>query len=573
MTADKTMRKSIAGPSARAEENLQPKHWAVRNRVPLALLGAWTCLAALLFALDFADRAAGFVALWVMGFSCAIVALVLWEAQMRERQRSEEALRQSERLFKLIAETIDEVFWMNDAELQKVLYISPAYERVWGRPRSEAYAHPKAFLDAVHPDDKEKTFAMLAGLQTGLPFELEFRIVRPDGTVASIRDQAFPVRNESGELECYVGIAQDITERKLVEAQVRRSNEELSASVWKLEMKGIQETILSEMRTFLQACTSTLEMGPVIAHSLRMLLPGSEGTLFLLSPSKTDLEAAVSWRDGPEQPDENAFPPDACWALRTGRLHLVDDLKSGLLCLHLGHSAATAHACMPLTANSEVLGLLHIQSRPAAGPVEAREMIAVLEGISSMLSELLSLSISNLRLGETLRTQAIRDPLTGLFNRRYMEETLQREIHRATRNQKQVSIVMADIDHFKAFNDLHGHAAGDVVLTGLAAFLRSQMRVFDIPCRYGGEEFTLVFIESSLEDTIIRCNELREQLKELKFRYAGQEVGPVSLSLGVSVYPANGPKVEDLLRAADAALYQAKQTGRDRVVPAGCERT
>ena len=106
------------------------------------------------------------------------------------------------------------------------------------------------------------------------------------------------------------------------------------------------------------------------------------------------------------------------------------------------------------------------------------------------------------------------------------------------------------------------------MLTGLAGFLRTQMRGVDIPCRYGGEEFTLVFIESSLEDTVVKCNELKEKVKELKFRYAGQEIGPVSLSLGVSAYPANGPKVEDLLRAADAALYQAKQTGRDRVVPA-----
>ena len=134
-----------------------------------------------------------------------------------ERKRAEAALRESEQRFKLIAETIDDVFWINDAELTKIIYVSPAYERIWGRPRNQAYEDPKSFLAAMHPDDQARVAAMMASLQSGLPFELEFRIVRPDGTVVSILDRAFPVRDEAGTLECYVGIAQDITERKRME--------------------------------------------------------------------------------------------------------------------------------------------------------------------------------------------------------------------------------------------------------------------------------------------------------------------------------------------------------------------
>jgi PAS domain S-box-containing protein len=164
-----------------------------------------------------------------------IIALVGVARDIAESKRAEEALRDSERRFKLIAETIDEVFWMNDPELRKVLYVSPAYERIWGRPRSEVYENPRSFLDAIHPDDREETFASLAGLQTGQPFELGFRIVRPDGSVASIWDQAFPVRDAAGKLECYVGIARDISERKRMEDTIRSRSEELARSNEELE--------------------------------------------------------------------------------------------------------------------------------------------------------------------------------------------------------------------------------------------------------------------------------------------------------------------------------------------------
>jgi diguanylate cyclase (GGDEF)-like protein len=247
---------------------------------------------------------------------------------------------------------------------------------------------------------------------------------------------------------------------------------------------------------------------------------------------------------------------------------VVDDLKCSLICPHLKHLPAATYACLPLMAKGDVIGLLHLRGRPATARAEALGMIADLREMSSQLSELLSLSISNLRLSESLSIQSIRDPLTGLFNRRYMEETLQREIYRASRKQHEIGVVMADIDHFKRFNDLHGHAAGDLVLTQLAGLLKTRLRGTDIACRYGGEEFVFVFIESSLEDTVARASELKEEVKGLRLSYEGQEIGPIALSMGVSAYPASGNRPEELLRAADAALYRAKQAGRDRVVSA-----
>ena len=152
-----------------------------------------------------------------------------------ERKRLDEARRESERRFRLITETIDDVFWISDPELRKILYVSPAYERIWGRPTDQVYEDPSSFLAAIHPDDGAKVYAGLARMKSGVAFELEFRIVRPDGTVAWIWEQAFPVRDATGKLECYIGIAQDITERKAMEEAIRVHSEKLARSNEELE--------------------------------------------------------------------------------------------------------------------------------------------------------------------------------------------------------------------------------------------------------------------------------------------------------------------------------------------------
>jgi|GEM_PF-2091178 len=167
---------------------------------------------------------------------------------------------------------------------------------------------------------------------------------------------------------------------------------------------------------------------------------------------------------------------------------------------------------------------------------------------------------------EQLQQQAIRDPLTGLFNRRYLEESLQREIHRACRQQNSVGIIMLDIDRFKGFNDSFGHEAGDFVLQRLSGFLQDNLRSSDIVCRYGGEEFTVILPDASLENTIARAEQLREGIKQLRLDYQGRSLGQITLSLGVSCFPHNGGTPKELLRNADKALYQAKMTGRDCAV-------
>ena len=178
-----------------------------------------------------------------------------------------------------------------------------------------------------------------------------------------------------------------------------------------------------------------------------------------------------------------------------------------------------------------------------------------------------ALFIINLRLRQTLKREAIRDPLTGLYNRRHMEASLEREAHRAERLHTPVGLVMLDVDHFKLFNDTYGHEAGDIVLKELGNLLRSSIRGEDIACRYGGEEFLLILPDASLESVMERAEEIRKKTKDLRIAYQNEELS-VTISAGVAMLPNHGPSIDDALKAADEALYHAKAEGRDQVATA-----
>ncbi|MBI4796192.1 MAG: GGDEF domain-containing protein, partial [Deltaproteobacteria bacterium] len=180
----------------------------------------------------------------------------------------------------------------------------------------------------------------------------------------------------------------------------------------------------------------------------------------------------------------------------------------------------------------------------------------------------IALSLANLNLKNFLLQQAIRDPLTGLFNRRYMEETLEREIFRVMRKDAPLGIIMLDVDSFKNHNDSLGHEAGDMLLQAMGSFLRSNIRREDVACRYGGDEFVLILPEASLEVTRQRAEKLRQEVQRFQVDYRGQPLGSLTISVGVALFPTHGERGEAVLKAADAALYRAKEGGRNRVVTA-----
>ena len=264
--------------------------------------------------------------------------------------------------------------------------------------------------------------------------------------------------------------------------------------------------------------------------------------------------------DGPL--GESIFSMEDCWALRRGQVHEIAEPQTGLLCRHFVEQPATGYLCVPLTVQGETLGVFCLVGAPTK---RSQHQVSQMQ-LAVTVSEAIKLSLSNLKLREELRAEAIHDPLTGLFNRRYLEETLPRELHRARRAHAPLCVAMLDLDDFKRFNDTYGHDAGDSLLRELGRLLLGKLRKSDISCRYGGEEFVLVLPDSALADAKQRIEQIRSQIKELRIPHGDQVLRALTVSAGVAQADDHTANPGELLRAADTALYAAKNAGRDRVV-------
>ena len=349
-----------------------------------------------------------------------------------------------------------------------------------------------------------------------------------------------------------------------VMAAEREARHALAGRVDTLVAERTREVeLLRQLSELLQACATPDEAHAVMGQLCGRLFRDASGAVLVTPASRDGLWAVAVWGP-PLAGGRQRFQLDDCWALRRGRVYRVDDPGSSPACPHLGEPTPPAFVCVPLAAQGETLGLftLAVPAGTAAngGLGDGQVRLAV------TVAEQFALALANVRLRETLRGQSIRDPLTGLFNRRYMEETLDRELSRAERGRQPLSVVLLDIDRFKHFNDTFGHEAGDMVLAGLGTLLRSACRAGDVACRYGGEEFVLILPEASLQDARRRAEEIREAIRGLQVTHGGRPLEAVRCSMGVAAYPEHGEVGGALLRAADAALYRAKREGRDQVV-------
>lgn len=354
-----------------------------------------------------------------------------------------------------------------------------------------------------------------------------------------------------------------VSERKQIESTLQKINSRLVLHAEKLAQHNAKMTRLNEMRDLLQSCITVEEAYIIIGQLGQHLFSEESGAVYMINNSQSILEAVVSWGNLSEQ---DTFKLDECWALRRGRVHTrYDENGLELLCPHLKNQPPQATLCIPLIAQGEAMGIFHLQSNVLVANEQAA-FSQTQQQLALAMADTIALALANLKLRTSLLHQSIRDPLTGLFNRRYLEETLEREVHRAARLQRSVAVIMLDIDHFKRFNDTFGHEAGDIVLKALGNFLKNQIRGGDFACRYGGEEFTLIFPEMPLAQMLQRAERLREGVKELHVHYQGRELDAITISLGIAIYPEHGITGKTLLQAADAALYDAKHKGRDRVV-------
>jgi diguanylate cyclase (GGDEF)-like protein/PAS domain S-box-containing protein len=467
----------------------------------------------------------------------------------RKRLRIQRALAQSNALFKAVLDGTTDVVAIKDTK-GRYLLINPAGCRNLGHPPEGVLGKTDAELltggtgESVMKADAEV-------LRTGETLTLE--------QVASVGDRTWtflsmkgPYKSPAGETLGIIAVSRDITERKRMEEQISLQNVERGESIQRLQRQSEDLAGLSEMARLLQSTYVAEEIYELVARFATRLL-GPTGGFCVTAASRTRIDQVARWGSEVVAPP---FQPADCWALRTGRPH--ESKAGGPSCRHLAPESGPT-LCVPLVAQGETLGVLQLHGELPTG---ARQELL------GAFSEQLSLAIANLQLRETLRSQAIRDPLTNLYNRRYMDETLLRELSRARRKDASLSVIMIDIDHFKRFNDTSGHVAGDEILKRVAQQLMSGVRREDVPCRFGGEEFALILPDMTLDRAAERAESLRHEIEGLSVEIGGARIGPVTASFGVACYPMHGASGDALIQQADGALYQAKAQGRNRVVSA-----
>lgn len=338
------------------------------------------------------------------------------------------------------------------------------------------------------------------------------------------------------------------------------ATDDLRRRLEEAECRAAELRSLTELGQLLQACDDEREAHTVAAHGASRLFPQLSGALYLLGEDRRMAERAAAWGPlGDTHP--GTITLGACWALRRGRLHHADGATQ-LRCEHVD-ARATAHACLPVHAHGENLGVLTLWATDPAAL--ARVLEPSRQIVLTALAEQTGLAVANLRLRETLRALALRDPLTGLYNRRFVDEWLDRELQRALRNGESVSVLMMDIDHFKRFNDTHGHDGGDAALRDVGALLLGTIRASDVACRLGGEEFALLLPGTASGGAETLAEKLRAAAEELAIPCRGPALGRLTLSIGVATFPEAGATADDVLHAADQALYRAKAQGRNCV--------
>jgi diguanylate cyclase (GGDEF)-like protein/PAS domain S-box-containing protein len=443
-----------------------------------------------------------------------------------------------------------------------------AFENLFQYDRRELTSIDLASM-RIPDDDATGSAQLLPQIFAGNALHRTVRQRRKDGKILDLALHGVPLLISDEVRGAYL-IYEDISQQIRAKEAQRQHAESLDRLVRELELRTKQMTLLNEMGALLGCSGTVKEACAVVANSMQSLFPDAPaGALYLCKSSRDLVEAAVRW--GKRDALAPTFPPDACWSLRRGQPHWSGHPGNGIACQHLTGSSTAENICVPMVAQGNTVGVLHLefQSEPAFRYDSDTEIFRdSQQRLAIGAASEIALSLASLQLRETLREQAIRDPLTRLFNRRFLEESLDRELQLAARKKQSIAVLFLDLDHFKRFNDSFGHDAGDMVLRSLADLFRNAFRSTDICCRYGGEEFAIVMPESSSQDAATRAEALRCKVKNLRLEYKKQTLGQLTLSVGVAAFPEHGSTSRDLLKIADQCLYESKARGRDVVTVA-----
>jgi diguanylate cyclase (GGDEF)-like protein/PAS domain S-box-containing protein len=424
-----------------------------------------------------------------------------------------------------------------------------SFQELEGKPASDLYS-----------DQDELAKMAIALRQRGYVKNYEISMRRKDGSSFPCALSTKVLRDDNGKNMGSVTIARDLTELKEKEAKIQQAHEQMQVLFDEANRRNRSMLLLQEMSEVFQLCQTSEETYSAIAHFMPQFFPGFGGALYILNDAKNSFEMTAPWGDVSSL--ETVIGHDQCWSLRRTRTYLVHDSKADINCRHVSSEVVGSYLCVPMMAQGEIMGIFHLCKDT---PQDQAQMEVIGQFVTTV-AETMTLALANLKLRETLRNQAIRDSLTGLFNRRYLEETLEQELSRQERADTPLGVIMVDLDHFKNYNDTYGHNAGDELLVALGHTIQDQVRRGDIACRYGGEEFLIIMPGAPLEVAVERATTLNESVRQLHTR--NKALKPITISAGVAIFPAHGTTGKDLIKAADAAMYRAKAEGRDRVIVA-----
>lgn len=371
---------------------------------------------------------------------------------------------------------------------------------------------------------------------------------------ATLRSEIEQKRRAEAELQLH---------RNNLQTLIDERTTELEHSNQVLEQRTAEVLRVTKMSNLLQTASDMREASEILSRMMGQLVAPHAGAIYLTAASLNRLECLTSWGDTQYA---ITISPDECWGLRRSGIYAANNPEQDMYCTHVHADARhLPYLCVPMMAHGVSLGLLHV----GFVCVDEHEEVSDDERLRvQRLADQVTLALANVKLRQSLREQSIRDLLTGLYNRRYLEESLEREVARTWRDKKPLAVIMLDVDHFKRFNDQYGHEGGDAVLQALGRMLRETARASDIVARYGGEEFTVLLHNATLAGAREWGERLRENVRQMEVKAGGRTLPPITISLGLAMYGENGMATDELLRAADAALYEAKGNGRDCLVVA-----
>ncbi|MCW8443749.1 diguanylate cyclase [Fluoribacter gormanii] len=415
-------------------------------------------------------------------------------------------------------------------------------------------------LQKMSAENQKKSVSLWEKAMKGTAFTVieSFKDKRYDGLDFEIHYN--PIHDSDGNLIGVSHFAINVHQRIQNERNLEESKIELENLVKSLEMQNKELELLKELMSLLQSSLSMDDAIEIIKNYSKRILSGTSGIVYLISSDNLNVISRVlSWGE----PVSNLFlfTPNDCLSLLRHQSYSISDSTEGLLCNHIkkAEKKPKSYACLPLLAQNEMLGLFYMEF---GLNTDNQRLIA----LAQIISEQSALSLYNIKLRDVLKTQSTQDSLTGVYNRRFFEEYLQKEILKSKDSPFTFALLLIDIDYFKKINDTYGHLIGDQVLFEFAAKIRQICREDDLVCRWGGEEFMIYLRTSNLDHAKSKAETLRASIEKFAIEINREQPISVTISIGIAFYPYDGKRVDDLISKADEALYQAKKMGRNKVV-------